>query len=360
MILYLFAGAVAVQCFYTLYFFLRFFSSTEISKKNSKADGISIIICAKNEAPNLAKNLPSILAQQYSGPFEVIVVNDASSDDTDVVAAAAGAKVVDIHPEEPRILKGKKHALSAGVAAARYSLLLFTDADCKPASEQWLKLMAAPFSAGKQIVVGYGAYERTGILLNKFVRWETLHSFLQFSTYTRAGIPYMATGRNLACTRAVFDSVQKDDNWNSLPSGDDDMLIQIAADAQNTAVVMDKPAFTYSVTKATWKEWMTQKQRHVSTGKYYKWHIKLLLGAYAASHAVSWLCFFFLLFVSSKAALALMTVRCLLFWTAFACAARATGEKGMFYFIPAFDFGWMLYNFAFAPYIFWKNKQNWK
>ncbi len=360
MITALFTVAVIVQCIFTLYFFLRFFSSPASPPTKANSKGISVIICAKNEAENLAQNLPFVVTQLYNGPFEVIVVNDASTDYTASEAAAAGARVIDIQESDTRVLKGKKHALGVGVVAARYDLLLFTDADCKPASDQWLQLMTAPLTEGKQISVGYGAYAETTGLLNSFIRWETLHTFIQYSTYTKAGLPYMAVGRNLACTKAIFESARENENWNLLPSGDDDMLIRIAANAQNTAVVGDKSAFTYSAAKSTWKEWVVQKQRHLSTGKYYKQHIQMLLGMYSATHALSWICFVVLLFFSWKLALALMAFRCLLFWTTFAAAAQSTNEKGMFYFIPLFDFGWMLYNFAFAPYIFWKNKQHWK
>ena len=89
---YLFLFAAVIQVGYALLLFIRVFSlpaaATPVSVQERLP--VSIIICAKNEAANLRKNLPLILAQRYSNDagiplYEVIVVNDASTDDTEEV-----------------------------------------------------------------------------------------------------------------------------------------------------------------------------------------------------------------------------------------------------------------------------------
>ena len=97
---------------------------------------ISVIISARNEAQNLRENLPSILTQKYP-KFEVVVVNDCSSDSSDLVleefkAKYPNLKVVTI-TEHVRFKTGKKFALTLGIKAAANEHLLFTDADCQPA-----------------------------------------------------------------------------------------------------------------------------------------------------------------------------------------------------------------------------------
>ena len=369
---YLFVLSVAMQFGFALYFFIRIFNlpgkeGTPLSKRSP----VSVVICAKNEAANLKKNLPIVLSQGYYDEngkrnFEVIVVNDASDDGTEAVLKDLEMRYdnlwgVVILPDAERNLKGKKFALSKGIAHAANGWLVLTDADCVPASNKWLERMVAPLAQGKEIVAGYGGHNQSGGILNAFIRWETMHTFLQYSTYALAGIPYMAVGRNLACTKAIFQRASQTDIWNVLPSGDDDLMVSIAGTAENTAIVAGATAFTWSDTKNNWQEWVKQKQRHLSTGKYYKKNIKLLLGGYAAAHAAMWFVFWFLLFSKYwQAALIIMTARCLLYWMLWAITAGKIKEKGLIYLFPLFDIGWMVYNFAFFPYITWKNRQHWK
>jgi cellulose synthase/poly-beta-1,6-N-acetylglucosamine synthase-like glycosyltransferase len=372
---WLFILAVIVQCGYAFFVFVRIlYTEHEEALPASQRRHVTIIICARNEAANLEQNLPAILSQDYCDTngkpmYEVLVVNDASADNTEEVLKALEQRHSNlwhtgVGNREERAMPGKKFALSKGAAQASFSWLVLTDADCKPASNRWLALMVAPLAAGKEIVAGYGGYNSNMGLLNAFVRWETLHTFLQYCTYTWAGKPYMAVGRNMACTKKVLQKAQHADVWTALPSGDDDLLVSIAGNAENMAMVTSEDAFTYSDAKQTWSEWIKQKQRHLSTGKYYKDDVKLLLGLYATSHLDMWLCFLAALVVSSPVHLHIivlgMLVRCAIFWGLWAATAVKLNEKKLILFFPFFDFGWLVYNFAFLPFIGWKNKQHWK
>ena len=358
---------VVVQCSYALYFYgIVLISPKADTTKLKPEQGVSIIICAKNEGANLAKNLPVVLSQEYDGNYEVIVVNDGSNDDTGQVlkilkGACENLIEVIISSFEHRSFKGKKYALSKGVAIAKYDWLLLIDADCMPASEFWLQQMLTPLANGKEIVAGYGGYNKGNGLLNSFTRWETIHTFMQHSSYAFSGLPYMAVGRNMACTREIFLKAQQSKVWNEVPSGDDDLLVRICATNENMAIVSDPSAFTRTDTKATWKEWIAQKQRHMSTGKYYKRHIQLLLGLYAISHAIFWLGIGALAFGPHRyLVLALILIRCLISWAVWRAFCNRLKERGLVYLFPLFDIGWMIYNFAFLPYITWKNKKTWK
>jgi len=368
----LFCLSVFLQCGYALYFFIRIFFMPGTNKTFARAatKPVSIIICAKNESHNLLQNLPAILAQRYMNDtgkllYEVIVVDDASTDNTDDVLinfqnTYEHLQVVTVSRYDTHDVTGKKYALKRGVEAAKYDLLLFTDADCHPATDNWVAEMTTPVDSGKRIVAGYGKYEYRPGLLNKFIRWETLHTFLQYSTYAIAGKPYMAVGRNLLCAKDVWHNAEKAEIWNILPSGDDDLLMQTQATGQNTAIVSKPAAFTFSDTKRTWAEWIKQKQRHMSTGKYYRPDIKALLSVYASSHAAMWLLFFILLaLVNIRLLVYILLLRSFLYWLIWAYTAVKLREKKLVLLFPLFDLGWMIYNFAFSPYIIWKNKRQW-
>jgi hypothetical protein len=293
-------------------------------------------------------------------------VNDGSTDETDAVLSQlttqyAHLRAVNIPSTTLRTFPGKKFPLSKGLDAARYGLILCTDADCSPASEDWLRLMTAPLTQGKEIVAGYGGYRHTGALLNAFIRYETLHTFLQYYSFTIAGLPYMAVGRNLAATREVFLKAQSHPAWSKLPSGDDDLLIQLCAHAGNMTVLTDPASFTWSAAKEHIDEYLAQKRRHVSTGKFYSLRSKFALGAYALMHTLWWVVLIFFVFcgmpIAAWIVLALPFINHIVTLRQGAAAmGERTGIAGWF----GFFFCWMLYNAVLAPYILWKSKQRWK
>lgn len=307
--------------------------------------------------------------------FEVIVVNDQSTDQSagvlnDLSGKYPQLKVITIAPEVIKTLPGKKYALAQGIKAAKYDRLLLTDADCKPASHQWLKEMV---NTGAGIVLGYGAYEPHPGLLNRFIRWETVNTCMQYSGYAMAGLTYMGVGRNLSYEKKLLKNLDEDPAfqqiYKSTPSGDDDLLISAVATKNNVAVCLDKKAHTLSVPQKTWKAWWRQKTRHASTGKYYKPKIKNLLGLYALSHSLYWFTGITLLLlqlaslplpVAGYLNPALFLARLLVYWINAARWYRRLNEKKLLLFYPIGDLGWALYNVFLSPYIFWKNRRTWK
>ncbi|MBS1781797.1 MAG: glycosyltransferase [Bacteroidetes bacterium] len=367
-----FVIAIVVQIFFALFFSMRslfVFRNQRLRKRDLQP--VSIIICAHNEAKNLARFLPAILSQRYTNEggekcFEVIVVNDASTDESNQVLLDFEKKFphlkhVSISQDQPRTFKGKKFALSLGVQQAQYELLLLTDADCFPISDNWLKEMTSPLMEENELVAGFGDMKAQQSLLNAFIRWETLHTFVQFAGFARAGLPFMAVGRNMACKKSVFFKAQQSLLWNKIPSGDDDLLMRCCANGTNTAIVATPNSITISEPKQTWKEWLHQKQRHVSTGKLYKPVVQVLLTGYAFSHAAVWFLFITLLFIAPTfSLLTWMILRCVIYWAIWTIANSKLRSGKISPLLPLFDFGWAVYNFLLSPYIFLKNKQQWK
>lgn len=266
---------------------------------------VSVIICAKNEAENLKKFLPLILTQNYPS-FEVIVVNDASEDDSDMVLAGFKSKYPALYyttiPKDRKFSHGKKLALTLGVKAANNEHLLLTDADCQPASENWLSLMVQGFGEPKkEMVLGFGAYEKRKGLLNQLVRYDAFYTGIQYLGFALSGQPYMGVGRNLAYTKALFVNNGGVKKHAHLLSGDDDLFVQDRASKQNTTVVINAPAHTLSLTPATFGEWLQQKSRHLSTNRYYKASIKSELALEPISRQIFLFTSAFLIFFNTFA-----------------------------------------------------------
>ncbi len=234
---------------------------------------VSVIISARNEANNLRENIPAILQQDYPD-FEVVVVNDCSFDSSDLVLEELKEKwphlkVVTI-TEHARFKTGKKFALTLGIKAAKNEHLLFTDADCKPSSSNWITRMAANFTGDVQIVLGYSPYTRTGNFLNPFIRFETLKTAINYLSAVLNGDPYMGIGRNLAYNKTLFFSAKGFAAHMHVLSGDDDLFVNQNATPDNTAIEIHPEAFIYTDAKTTLLSWYRQKRRHFGVGKLYK------------------------------------------------------------------------------------------
>ena len=187
---------------------------------------VSIVVCARNESQNLQQFLPLVLEQDYpTHLFEVIVVNDQSTDDSAEILSRIAEKfsqlrVINIPVSEVKTLPGKKYALSKGIEAATFDRLLLTDADCKPATSQWLRLMtndvALPSEQKPDVHLGYGAYEAHPGILNKFIRWETANTCMQYASYAAIGLPYMGVGRNLSYSKSLLEPLEKDASFEKI------------------------------------------------------------------------------------------------------------------------------------------------
>jgi cellulose synthase/poly-beta-1,6-N-acetylglucosamine synthase-like glycosyltransferase len=79
---YAFVLLILIQLFYYLWFFSRLAFYKPKPRTKSQQHPVSVIVCARDEDENLARNLPGLLVQQYPSTYEVIAVNDNSVDDS--------------------------------------------------------------------------------------------------------------------------------------------------------------------------------------------------------------------------------------------------------------------------------------
>jgi hypothetical protein len=219
--------------------------------------------------------------------------------------------------------------------------------------------MAESFTNKTHIVAGYGGYRNGGSLLHQMVGFETLHSFVLYSSLSRIGLPYMAVGRNMAVRKSVFREAIKGESYNTLPYGDDDMLVSQIAHKDTMRINYLPEAKTLSEPESGWFAWLKQKQRHVSTGKYYKGPVKLALGLYACSQALMYvLPIYFIFYGGGLLIFALWLLYALFKSFVLSSYATALKEKKLNYVF--LDFGWMIYNFVVSPFVFFINKKKWR
>ena len=309
---------------------------------------VSVVISARNESRNLSENLPYILQQNYPD-YEVVVINDCSSDNSDEVLQDIQRefphlKIVTI-TEHPRYKTGKKFALTLGIKAAKHEHLLFTDADCKPATLNWITRMAANFSGPVQIVLGYSPYYRTSNFLNAFVRFETLKTAINYLSSALTGDAYMGIGRNLAYTKTLFFGSKGFAAHMHLIGGDDDLLVNQNATSSNIAVEIHPDTFVYTQAKTTLSSWFRQKKRHMGVGKEYKSRHRRMLSIDAVSGFLFYVLFILCLVFKFEPILAagLLVFRLLLQVLIYRRVFEKIGAGDMLWLLPFFDALYYIY-----------------
>ena len=332
---------------------------------HSQEHPVSVVICARDEAANLAENLPGVLLQNYHTTHEVVLVNDNSQDESRYLLEGLHKQfrqlnVVELK-QEAKLIPGKKFPLSVGIKSAKHEVVLLTDADCIPASEFWIQKMQEPFGNGVEIVLSYGAYQKSKGFLNKLIRFDTFHTALQYLSYAKAGQPYMGVGRNLAYKKELFYRHKGFSSHNHVPGGDDDLFVNMAANKHNTAVVVDPDAFTISKPETTFARWYKQKTRHYSTAKFYKTGHRFLLAMYSATQFL-----FYPLFVASliftywPIPLGIFLLRLIIQAVVFRKSMNKLNEKDLFPMFLVFDILLFFLYIIYFPALMKKPKAVWK
>ncbi|HVU83700.1 MAG TPA: glycosyltransferase, partial [Puia sp.] len=354
----IFCLITGIQVFYYIWYFQRLAFYRKPSKEKSQQHPVSVIICSRDDAPHLAINLPGSLIQDYPSTYEVIVVNHNSQDDTrylleEFKKTFKGLHIVNLEYEAKGI-PGKKYPLSMGIKEALYEVVLLTDSDCVPVSESWIEKMQDGYDEGVEIVLGYSPYRKLPGLLNKLIRFETFHSALQYLSFALAGQPYMGVGRNLSYKKNLFFKNKGFSSVNHLPGGDDDLFINQVASRSNTRIVIDPESFTLSEPKKSFRDWVKQKSRHYSTGKFYRPRQKWVLGIYSLSQFLFYPAFIVsLVYASWVWTLAVFGLRFLIQGVVYFKVMKKLNESDLYPFWWLLDIWMFAYYLIFAPSI-WK------
>ncbi|MFB6342830.1 glycosyltransferase [Saccharicrinis sp. FJH2] len=284
-----------VQLFYYLWFYSRIIF-TKLSKdiNANNLPPVSVVISAKNEQYNLPEYLPSILEQDYPD-FQVVVVDDCSEDETWDILEQLKKKYTNLYTTrihfDPIFKHGKKMALSLGIKAAQNDILVFTDADCMPAGKDWLRRVVSNYNDNTEVVIGYSPVLKDKGFINRMIRYDNVFTGIQYLGSALAKKPYMGVGRNLSYKKSLFFSQKGFSPYIQLMSGDDDLFINKVATKTNCAVEISPDAHVLTKAKNSWKDWIIQKRRHLTTGRYYRFGDKWRLGVEIGSRFLFYVTF---------------------------------------------------------------------
>lgn len=326
---------------------------------------VSVIICARNELENLKKNLSAFLDQDHPN-FEVVVVNDCSNDGTDwylrdLSAEHKNLKVVTI-ADHPRFKHGKKFAVTLGIKASKNENMVFSDADCRPASKLWLSLMQSNFNDNATIVLGYSPYEITGGLLNRMIRYETFWTALNYISFAFEGMPYMGVGRNMAYKKSLFFKGKGFASHMHILSGDDDLFVNQNATPDNTVIEIHPEAHVWSEPKHTFSAYFSQKLRHQGAGKAYQAKHKKILSLQAGSGVLFYLLLIAMIAIQAQwwLLLSVYLIRLTVQLIVFVPCLKKLSYPDLIWWVPLLDFLYYFYIMVLSFVSLFKKRLEWK
>jgi cellulose synthase/poly-beta-1,6-N-acetylglucosamine synthase-like glycosyltransferase len=259
-----------------LYLWTGLLKSKKPQEPVSALPFVSVVVPMRNEELFIETSLNAINAQKYAGEWEVIIVNDRSTDKSPEIVRAFCEKhpnfsMVNIPENSPQIASPKKRALNAGFLAAKGEFLLIADADCDP-PQNWLNSMALCFANGASVVQGSKENNGSKIFLHSYQKLETLgFTLIEAAGYNR-NKPLLASAASLGYSRDLFFKCGGFDGLYNLASGDDDMLIHRMAKIEGTkfAYNWDTSAIMPTAPVDSWKALLQQRARWGSNGAKYE------------------------------------------------------------------------------------------
>lgn len=271
-----------IQSFYYLGLYRNLYLHSKKNKKGTDTPPLSVILVAKDAASDLQKNLPAILEQDYPD-FEVIVIYDQSSDDNcEDVLKLLKDKYSHLHhsfiPDSARYISHKKLGITMGIKASRHDWLVFTEPNCRPSSNQWLRNMASNFTPQTDIVLGYSNYEKTKGWFNRKVTFDTLLNSMRYLGQAIGGHPYMGCGRNLAYRKSLYYQQKGFSAHLNLQRGEDDLFVNQCATGKNTRVEASPESIVRITAPHYPKNWYEDKLSYPLTSRLYKGFSRYVMG----------------------------------------------------------------------------------
>lgn len=234
---------------------------------------VTVIVPARNEAAFIGQCLQSLLNQQYPGKWEILVVDDHSTDATAAIASSKDVKVISLadHPL-PNQIAFKKHAIHTAILQASGEIILTTDADCR-VPDQWIKLLTEKIIQSDSVMtIGPVYMHNEDSFLSRFqtMDFAVLQGIGLASV--SAGIHGLSSGASLAYRKDAFLAVNGFEGINDIASGDDMLLMEKMQRMfpGKISCTLDPRSIVTTRTEPSWRSFFQQRIRWASKAPRYE------------------------------------------------------------------------------------------
>ncbi|MCF0215175.1 MAG: glycosyltransferase [Fibrobacteraceae bacterium] len=279
---YIIAGLTSIYVLLFLFFIVGL-AKTRRYKGVKATPSVSVVVPMRNEEQYALRTLQALAAQDYVGEWEVICVDDRSTDSTKEILEKFAAehprfRVLSLAQNLPTIASPKKRALESAFKIAKNEVLLTIDADCIP-KKSWITAMAGRFVGNISIVQGPKQNNGSRSMAHLFQKLETLGYTAMEAAGFSLGNPLVASAACLAYKKELFFKAGGFGDLVNLSSGDDDMLIHKMMKIPNVDVCynLDKDAVIETEPVNSWKALFNQRARWSSNGTNYESKAYVLL-----------------------------------------------------------------------------------
>ena len=348
-----------IQSCYHLGLYRNLYLHSKKEKKETDTPPLSVIIVAKDAASDLQKNLPAILEQDYP-EFEVIVIYEQSADDNcEDVLKLLKEKFPHLHhsfiPDSARYISHKKLGITMGIKASHYDWLVFTEPNCRPESNQWLRKMARNFTSSTDIVLGYSNYEKTKGWFNRKITFDTMLNSMRQLGRAIGGHPYTGCGRNLAYRKSLYYNQKGFASHLNLQRGEDDLFVNRTANKKNTRIETSPESIVRITAPHFKKNWAEDKLSYNMTSHYFKGISRYVMGFETCSRLLFFLAIIACLvygiwiqnWITVGIASFLWLIRFILLLVVFRKTSIALGERKFYSTLLLFDWMQPLWNLRF-------------
>lgn len=244
-------------------------------QSNESRPGVSILVYSHNQGEALVRNLPELLKQDYPA-YEVIVLDDNSRDETQDVLTMMDQRYEHLFhsriDEKVRTMSHRKLAVLLGTKAAHYDLIVMTQAQCLPGSDQWLSNLVSHFrNPGVEVVLGPVVYDRRASFLSRFAQYDLFHRLVRMFGLTLSVRPYAGWGQNLAFRKSTFyaNGSQGYQRHLSIQPGEDDLFVSDIARGHNVAVECRSGSLMTDQTSPLFLGWSIDRLNRGFTSRLY-------------------------------------------------------------------------------------------
>ena len=256
-----------------------------------RVQSVSVVVAARDEAAHIAGCLHALLAQDYPY-YEIIVVDDGSTDGTGHIVREFSGGAVSVRLLRTEGAGSKKAALRLGIAQARGEVILTTDADCE-VGPGWIRGMLWHFADGVGMVIGFSQIGSPSAIKG----WRQGYEAVDFTCLmaciwgsTGWGHPMAASGQNLAFLREAFFDVGGYDKIMHRASGDDVLLMQTMRRSGRWSIVfaVHPATFVRHPVASSWGGLFGQRSRWASNAPVLARLDPLFFGYMLLTYVLSW------------------------------------------------------------------------